>query len=77
MTKINTQTGTDMIYGREQDHTVVELVGGPLDGRRLVEQEGGKFSHNPESVYGISGNAYTPWKVVSGVLYLRYRGKMT
>lgn len=49
------------------DHGVVELVGGPMDGRRFKE-DGEKFSHNTHQVYVIGGHEYRPWKVEAGVV---------
>lgn len=61
-----------------QDHVVVELVGGPLDGRRFTETTEMKISHNPSHVYSFNGSIYRPWKIESGgVLKMRYDGRDT
>lgn len=46
-------------------HDVVELVGGPLDGRVFKEQ-GEKFRHDPHQLYVIGGHEYRPLKVETG-----------
>ena len=53
-------------------HSSVELVGGPLDGRKLCEDGPVKFEHNPHTRYQIQGSYYRPWKLENGVLKMRY-----
>ncbi len=68
-----TKTAREMMEDRNR-HRVVELVGGPLDGKRFVEDGSNKFSHNQTFTYTIEGCRYSPDRVEAGVLYMRYVG---
>jgi hypothetical protein len=57
-----------------QNHDLVELVGGPQDGRRM-EEVGRKFEHNPHMTYLVDGSYYRPWKMDGHVLKMRYVGR--
>lgn len=75
ITENTSPTGRDLMRAsRGEGHRFVELVGGPLDGRRLVEVEGSpRFSHDMSTTYHLDGHAYRPQRVEGGVLFLVWR----
>ncbi len=57
-------------------HRIVELVGGPLDGKLLKEVEGSPaFSTKATERYCISGAEYRPDRVDGHVLKMVYTGR--
>lgn len=59
----------EMLMG-SSTHTSVELLGGPLDGKRI--SNGAGYIPNPVEVYIISKAAYRPVRVEGGVLLMMY-----
>jgi len=60
-------------------HDYVEMVGGPLDGRKFKETANSmEYEHNTAQVYEVDGYLYRPHKVVKvngkNVLMLKCEG---
>lgn len=55
------------------NHRIVELSGGPQSGK-VFREVGVMFTHNPGHQYSIGGQLYRPWKMMGGVLFLKWIG---
>jgi hypothetical protein len=66
------KTAREMLMDRDPDyHFIVELVGGPLDGRRFREVEA-RISHDKRDRYLFDGHCYRPDRTAWGKLYMAY-----
>lgn len=63
------KTAVEMLMG-DATHTSVELLGGPLDGKKISNGSG--YIPNPVEVYIISKAAYRPARVEGSVLLMVY-----
>lgn len=68
-----TKTARDMLMDRDKTtRRYTELVGGPMDGKRLREVDGQRFSEDPDDEYIIDGHVYRPDRVEGGVLFMAW-----